>query len=94
MIAKDPSKGEIKKAIKTLKNNKAPGPDNIPADALKADIETSAQILYALFGKIWEVEEVPAEWKEGHIVKLKKKDIQASVTTTEALCCYQCMAKS
>jgi hypothetical protein len=26
-----------------------------------------------LFGKIWEVEEVPAEWKEGHIVKLPKK---------------------
>ena len=73
MIAKDPSKGEIKKAIKTLKNNKAPGPDNIPADALKADIETSAQILYELFGKIWEVEEVPAEWKERHIVKLSKK---------------------
>ena len=33
-------------AIKTLKDNKAPGPDNIhvPAEALKADIETSAQI--------------------------------------------------
>ena len=26
-----------------------------------------------MFGKIWEVEEVPAEWKEGHIVKLPKK---------------------
>ena len=26
---KRPPKGEIKKAIKTLKNNKAPGPDNI-----------------------------------------------------------------
>ena len=62
---KRPSKGEIKKAIKTLKNNKAPGPDNISAEALKADIETSAQTLYELFGKIWAVEEVPAEWKEG-----------------------------
>jgi uncharacterized surface protein with fasciclin (FAS1) repeats len=70
---KRPSKGEIKKAIKTVKNNKAPGPNNIPAEALKADIETSAQILYELFGKIWEVEEVPDERKEGHIVKLPKK---------------------
>ena len=26
-----------------------------------------------LFGKIWEVEEVPAEWKEGYNVKLPKK---------------------
>jgi hypothetical protein len=38
-------------------------------------METLAQILYALFEKIWEVEEVPAEWKEGHIVKLSKKRI-------------------
>jgi hypothetical protein len=45
----------------------------IPAEALKADIDTSAQILYELFEKIWEVKEVPAEWKEGHIVKLPKK---------------------
>ena len=42
---KRPSKGQIKKVIKTLKNNKAPGPDNIPVEALKPDIETSAQIL-------------------------------------------------
>ncbi|XP_076105822.1 uncharacterized protein LOC143074158 [Mytilus galloprovincialis] len=64
---KRPSTGEIKKAIKMLKNNKAPGPDNIPAEALKADIETSTQMLYELFGKIWEEEEVPLEWKEGHM---------------------------
>ncbi|CAC5404203.1 unnamed protein product [Mytilus coruscus] len=70
---KRPSTGEIKKAIKMLKNNKAPGPDNIPAEALKADIETSTQMLYELFGKIWEKEEVPLEWKEGHMVKLPKK---------------------
>ena len=70
---KRPSTGEIKKAIKMLKNNKAPGPDNIPAEALKADIETSTQMLYELFGKIWEEEEVPLEWKEGHMVKLPKK---------------------
>ena len=56
-----------------LKNNKAHGPDNIPAEALKADIETSFQMLYELFGKIWEEEEVPLEWKEGHRVRLPKK---------------------
>ena len=32
------SKEEIKKAIRTLKNGKAAGPDGIPAEALKADI--------------------------------------------------------
>jgi hypothetical protein len=72
LIAKDHQK-ERSKRLSRLKNNKAPGPDNIPAKALKADVETSAQILYELFGMIWEVEQVPAKWKEGHIVKLPKK---------------------
>ena len=68
-----PSKAEISKAINTLKNNKSPGPDNIPAEVLKADLETSTQMLYELLGKIWEDENIPQDWKEGHLVKLPKK---------------------
>ena len=68
-----PSKSEISKAIQHLKNNKAPGPDNIPAEILKADINTTTQMLYDLIGKIWEEEKVPNDWKEGHLVKLPKK---------------------
>ena len=64
-----PTKAEIKKAIMLSKNNKAPGPDNIPAEALKTDVETSSQMLYDLFGRTWKEEEVPGEWKEGHLVK-------------------------
>ena len=67
-----PSKAEIRKAIVTLKNGKAAGPDNIPAEAIKADTET-AVILHSLFSKIWEKEEVPAQWKEGLVIKLPKK---------------------
>ena len=67
-----PSKTEIKKAIMTLRSGKAAGPDEIPAEAIKADIETAVQMLYSLFSKIWEKEEVPAQWKEG-IIKLPKK---------------------
>ena len=68
-----PSKAEIKKAIQHMKNNKAPGPDNIPAKALKADTATSSDMLYDLLGEVWKVEDVPAEWKEGHLIKLPKK---------------------
>ena len=68
-----PSKTEIKKAIMTLRSGKAAGPDEIPAEAIKADIETAVQMLYSLFSKIWEEEEVPAQWKEGIIIKLPKK---------------------
>ena len=68
-----PTKTEIKNAIKQMKNNKAPGPDDIPAEALKADIETSTDMLYELCGKIWEDDEIPNDWKAGHIIKLPKK---------------------
>ena len=68
-----PSKSEIKKAIMSLKNGKAAGPDEIPAEAIKADMETATNMLYSLFSKIWEREEIPAEWKEGILIKLPKK---------------------
>ena len=55
----------------TLKSAKAAGPDEIPAEAIKVDIETAVQMLYSLFSKIWE-EEVPAQWKEA----AKKGDLR------------------
>lgn len=68
-----PRKEEIKKAILLLKNGKAAGPDSIPAEALKADPDAMAETLYPLFGKIWEEEEIPTDWKESYIIKLPKK---------------------
>ena len=68
-----PTRDEIRKAITQMRSGKAAGPDDIPAEAIKADIETSVEMLYPLFEKIWEDEEVPADWKEGHLIKLPKK---------------------
>ena len=68
-----PTKTEIMKAIKSLKPGKAAGPDGIPPEALKADIQTSTDMLHPLLKKIWENERVPEDWKKGHLVKLPKK---------------------
>lgn len=68
-----PTKTEIRKAIKALRGGKAEGPDGIPAEALKADIETSTNMLHHLIQTIWEKENVPSDWKDGHIVKIPKK---------------------
>ena len=68
-----PTKEEIIRAIKKTKNGKAAGPDSIPPEALKADVETIAMILLPLFEKIWREEQIPTDWKEGHIIKLPKK---------------------
>lgn len=68
-----PTKAEIIKAIKSLKNGKAAGPDGIPPEALKTDAATTAEMLHPLLAKIWEQEQVPADWKLGYLVKLPKK---------------------
>lgn len=68
-----PTKEEIYGAIRQLNNNKAAGPDGIPAEALKVDTEPSVEMLYPLFKKIWEEETVPHDWKEGYLIKLPKK---------------------
>ena len=65
-----PTREEI---LKLPKNGKAAGPYNIPAEALKADLETTVEMLHTLFEKIREEKEMPADWKEGYLVKLPKK---------------------
>ena len=67
------SKGEIANAIQNQKNGKAPGPDGISAEILKGDVNTSTQMLYAIYAKVWEEETIPEDWKEGHLVNLPKK---------------------
>ena len=40
---------------------------------LKVSIDTTVETLYPLFARIWENEELPADWKEGHLIELPKK---------------------
>ncbi|VDP78238.1 unnamed protein product [Schistosoma curassoni] len=66
-----------------IKSGKAAGPDNIPAEALKADVAITAKILYIIFSKVWDEEQVPTDWKEGLLVKIPKA-ISATVITAGA----------
>jgi hypothetical protein len=54
-----------------MKRNKALGPDNIPAEACKADIETTMEIVYPMFKKIWQQERIPYKWKESLLMNSK-----------------------
>lgn len=47
-----PTKDKIRKAITTLSNGKSAGPDRIPVEALKADINMSTNMLYEIIEKI------------------------------------------
>jgi hypothetical protein len=58
---KPPSKREIIQAIKGMKNVKATGSDNIPAEILKVDPNVAADMLLLLFQDIWKEEKFPKE---------------------------------
>ncbi len=85
---------EIRKAITLMKNGKAAGPDDIPAESLKANLEASVEMLYPLFERIWEEEDIPADWKKGYLIKLPKKGDLSTVTTTGASHYYLCQERS
>ena len=44
-----PSKAEISRALKMLRDEQTPGPDGIPPEALKADPITTTYMLHHLF---------------------------------------------
>ncbi|KAL9988607.1 hypothetical protein ACROYT_G003069 [Oculina patagonica] len=67
------SKSENQESTTTLENDKAPGPDGISPEALKIDMKSSVDSLHKLFEKIWNTEQIPKDWKCGHLVKLPRK---------------------
>ena len=70
-----PSREEIRKSIRQLNSGKAAGPDLIPERHSK-QIKTrhAVVVLESIFYKIWMEEKYPEDWKEGHIVKIPKKE--------------------
>merc|ERR1719354_365218 len=68
-----PNEAEVRKAIESLKPNKAPGIDLINAEIIKAEIESSTKYLTDLFHAIWREETIPEDWCKGVITKLPKK---------------------
>jgi hypothetical protein len=68
-----PTITEIEKAIRSLKNGKAPGTDNLNAELFKTDPKQAANALHPLFQAIWKEENIPEQWRKGTIVKVPKK---------------------
>src|ERR1700761_8732101 len=69
----EPSLEEVKDVVLKLKNNKAPGSDNIPGELLKFGGDALCKRLHELIVKIWEIEEMPEEWDLGIICPIYKK---------------------
>ena len=68
-----PNTAEVRSAIESTKNGKAPGIDSLQAELLKVDICTSTKVQTDLFHTIWDQEEIPKDWGQGLIFRLPKK---------------------
>ncbi|VDP26768.1 unnamed protein product [Schistosoma mattheei] len=68
-----PTFEEIRMVIRQIDSGKAAGPDSIPAETQKSDIQVTANMHHILFREIWEEEQVSTDWKEGHLIKIPKK---------------------
>ena len=69
----EPSAFEVELAIEKLKRLKSSGIDQIPAELNKAWRRTIHYEIHKLIISIWNLEELPEEWKELIIVPIHKK---------------------
>ena len=63
---------EVKRAIKTLKAGKAPGPDDLPTDILLNAGKSLIVALTDIFEMIWQEGQVPKQWNDVKIKTLFK----------------------
>ena len=69
----EPTVDEVEEAVHSLGLGKAPGADQVTAEAVKAGGPILINRLHALFRKIWKSEQIPKAWKKAIIVPLHKK---------------------
>ena len=68
-----PTIQEVSHAINSLKNNKATGPDGIPAELLKHGGDAVATCLHNIIQEVWNSGCCPQQWKDADIISIYKK---------------------
>jgi hypothetical protein len=67
-INADITVGEIERAMRRLKNGKAPGPTTgIPNELVKYGGAPMARLLQPLFQRVWATGQLPEQWRKGVI---------------------------
>ena len=72
----EPTEEEIATEMKAMATEKAVGPDGLPAELLKLELQQDRTILlehYRLTTLIWREGKVPQQWKDAVITVLHKK---------------------
>ena len=88
-------KREVEEALNDMKDNKAPGNDELTSDIIKQGGEEVIQQLVKLFNQILILQKIPKAWKEAKIILLFKKGDKADVKTIVPLVfCLICIRSS
>lgn len=66
------SNEELETAVLSLKNNKAPGPDGIPSEALKKIYAVNSDILLRMYNACLSDGVFPVQWKRARLVLISK----------------------
>jgi len=73
-------------AIKSLKSNTSCGVGEVPAELLKSGTGKLYELLRQIFERCLNGDEIPNDWKVGHISAIyKKKEKRTNIKTTEEL---------
>lgn len=64
---------EVEAAVKSLKNGKAPGIDNIPSELIKNGGSITIDVLTKICNKIWQTGQWPTTWTQSLVITLPKK---------------------
>ena len=85
---------ELKKGLKSLKNNKSTGPDEILNEQIKATFPIMKNIYIKLFNIILDTGCFPETWAEGLIVPIyKKKGSKNNPNNYRGITLISCLAK-
>ena len=63
---------EVRNAVFKQKNNKAPGPDELPAEIIKVSYDYISQYLVSIYNNLFENAEYPESWGLGYIIPIFK----------------------
>jgi hypothetical protein len=72
-LVPDPSPFEVEIAIAKLEWYKSPGSDQILAEMIQVGAEILHSKFHKLINSVWNMEDLPDQWKESIIVTIHKK---------------------
>lgn len=73
-MTKDVTEAEVLIAAERLNSGKAPGPDGVPAEVVKALAKEHTELVRGMFDDLLKKGEFPAVWKTARLVLLRKGD--------------------